>query len=681
MKTAVHTRLALDGIKKNKRLYIPYIAGGAVMSGITYIMHFLSSDRILDNIKKGAITLGAILPLAGWIVSIFSVIFLFYTNSFIIKRRSRELGLYNVLGMDKKNIAKVMAIENIAVALMSIGAGLVLGISLSKLAEAALLKALDEKVGFAIYVHLPAIGITAAVFAGIYLLLLINSLVRVALSKPASLIISDKSGEKPPKGNGLIALIGLGLLIGAYAISLSIKAPLNAFVLFFVAVVMVIVATYLLFISGSVTLCRLLRKNKSYYYNPKHFVSVSSMSYRMKRNGAGLASICILCTMVLVMISATGSLYTGLEDTVKSAFPYQICTDATFGSYSDLTDEFRSEFIRQADFLECEDSVYYDCAAASGIINNGDFSDSDEELSVYSTSTADKIIELQLFSLSDYNRITGKNETLADGECLVYKDKEAEKFDTFSIKGKKELTVKKHLSGFFKLTGNVLSSGVPRVYIVVNDLEKYASELVEMDNGLYDFFLLFRCGYNTVLSDKDSMDAGYELSSRIFNNIEMNHMENNILTTDIAWRQDFREECTELYTGIFFMGITLSIVFLIAAVLIIYYKQITEGYEDASRFDIMRKVGMTKKEIKHSINSQILTVFFAPLVTAGIHMAFAMPIIAKLMKLMYLENTMLLIATAAGTFAAFAVFYVIVYKITSHSYYSIVSHDERSADC
>jgi len=673
MKTAVYTRLALDGIKKNKRLYIPYIAGGAIMSGITYIMHFLASDRILDSIKKGAITLGAVLPLAGWIISIFSVIFLFYTNSFIIKRRSRELGLYNILGMDKKNIAKVMAIESIAVAVMSIGSGIILGISVSKLAEAALLKALDEKIGFAVYVHLPAIGITAAVFAGIYLLLLVNALVRVALSKPAALIMSDKTGEKPPKGNGVLALIGLGLLIGAYAISLSIKAPLNALMLFFVAVVMVIAATYLLFISGSVTLCRLLRKNKKYYYNPKHFVSVSSMSYRMKRNGAGLASICILCTMVLVTVSATGSLYAGLEDTVKNAFPYQICADAQFNSYSDITDEFRKEFVEQADFLECENSVYYDCAASTGIIRNGDFSDNDEELVIYETDSADDIIELQLFSLSDYNRITGENETLTDSECLVWSDKEAKKFDTFSINGEKKLTVKKRLSGFFKLTGNVLSSGTPRVYLVVSNLEKYAAELVEVDNGLYDFFLLFRCGYDTVLSDKDSMDAGRELNGKIFSNIEMNHEKNGVVNTDVAWRQDFREECTELYTGIFFMGITLSIVFLIAAVLIIYYKQITEGYEDSSRFDIMRKVGMTKKEIKRSINSQVLTVFFAPLVTAGVHMAFAMPIISKLLKLMYLENTALLIVTAVAVFAVFAMFYAVVYKITSHSYYSIVT--------
>ncbi len=673
MKTAVHTRLALDGIRKNKQLYVPYIFGGAIMSGITYIMHFLSSDRILDSIKKGARTLGAFLPLAGWITAIFSVIFLFYTNSFIIKRRSRELGLYNVLGMDKKNIAKVMAIESIAVAIMSIGAGLIFGISFSKLAEAALLKALGEKVGFAIYVHFPAVAITGAVFGGIYLLLLFNSLIRVAVSKPASLIMNDKAGEKEPKGNAVLAVIGLALLIGAYIISLSIKSPLNAIMLFFVAVIMVIVATYLLFIAGSVTLCRLLKKNKNYYYNPKHFVSVSSMSYRMKRNGAGLASICILSTMVLVTVTATGSLYAGLEDTVREAFPYQVCADAQFESYSDLTDEFRKDFLEQADFLECNDSVYYDCVAASGYITNGEFNDDPSSLMSYDSSIADNIIELEMFSLSDYNRITGKNETLAEGECLVWSDKEAEKFDTFTVRGEKPLNVKEHLDSFFKTTGNVLSSGVPRVYIVVSDLEKYASELVQIDNGLYDFFLFFRSGYDTVYADKDSFDAGHKLSDNIFKNIEMNHPENGIMDTVVAFRQEFRDECTELYTGIFFMGITLSVVFLIAAVLIIYYKQITEGYEDASRFSIMRKVGMTRKEIRKSINSQVLTVFFAPLIAAGVHMAFAMPLISKLLKLMYLENTSILIATALCTFGAFAIFYAIIYKITSRTYYSIVS--------
>lgn len=673
MKTAVHTRLAIDGIKKNSRLYVPYILGGAVMSGISYIMHYLSSDRILDSVKKGVATLGAFLPLAAWIIAIFSVIFLFYANSFIIKRRSRELGLYNVLGMDKKNIAKVMAIESVAVAIMSIGAGLVFGIAFSKLAEAALFKALGEKVGFAVYIHLPAVAKTAAVFGGVYLLLLINSLVRVAFSKPASLIMNDKAGEKEPKGNAVLAVIGLALLIGAYIISLSIKSPLNAMMLFFVAVIMVIVATYLLFIAGSVTLCRLLKKNKNYYYNPKHFVSVSSMSYRMKRNGAGLASICILSTMVLVTVTATGSLFTGLEETVNEAFPYQMCADAQFESYSDLTDEFRKDFLEQADFLECKDSVYYDCVAASGYIANGEFNDDPSSLLIFDSSIADNIIELEMFSLSDYNRITGKNETLAEGECLVWSDKEAEKFDTFTVRGEKPLNVKKHLDSFFATTGNVLSSGVPRVYIVVADLEKYAYDLVQIDNGMYDFFLVFRSGYNTVFADKDSFDAGHELHSRIFKNIEMNHMENGVLNTDVAFRQEFRDECTELYTGIFFMGITLSVVFLIAAVLIIYYKQITEGYEDASRFSIMRKVGMTRKEIRKSINSQVLTVFFAPLAVAGMHMAFAMPLVSKLLKLMYLENTKLLVLTAVVIFALFAVFYAIVYKITSHSYYSIVN--------
>lgn len=671
MKTAVHTRLALDGIKKNKCLYVPYVAGGAIMSAITYIMHFLSSDRILDNMNTGATTLGASLPLAGWIVSIFSVIFLFYTNSFIIKRRSRELGLYNVLGMDKKNIAKVMAIESTAVAVMSIGAGLILGISLSKLAEAALLKALGEKIGFAVYIHFPAVAITAAVFMGIYLLLLINSLIRVAVSKPASLIMSEKTGEKPPKGNSLLAIIGIGLLVGAYVISLSIKAPLNALMLFFVAVIMVIIATYLIFISGSVTLCRLLKKNKSYYYNPKHFISVSSMTYRMKRNGAGLASICVLCTMVLVTVVATGSLYTGLEDTVRAAFPYQISSSAYFLNYSDLTDEVREEVRKTGDSLTCKDSVYYDCVAASGIINGGDFNDN-PDLSVYNSSIADKIIELTLFSLSDYNRITGENETLTDSQCLVWSDKEAEKFDTFTIKGEKALEVKKYLPDFFKTTGNLNSSGVTRVYMVVNDLEEYTSELVDVDNTLYDFFLYFLCGYNTVLSEKDSVEAGSNLGVKLFE-LEKNHEINGITNTDVSCRQTFREECTELYTGIFFMGITISIVFLIAAVLIIYYKQITEGYEDASRFSIMRKVGMTRKEIKRSINSQVLIVFFAPLVTAGVHTAFAMPMVSKLLRVVYLDNTSLLISTAFGAFAVFAVLYAIVYKITSHSYYSIVS--------
>lgn len=323
MRGSFYFKLAQEGIRKNRRLYIPYLLTGAVMAMMSYIIFFLSSSEMLEHMKGGGV-LRTLLPVGSVVIATFSLMFLFYSSSFLIRQRYREFGLYHVLGMDKKDLSKIIFWENLISAVVSIVSGLFFGILLSKFAELVMHNLLLEEVNYNFRIDFASAGKVVILFCGIFILLYLRSCHKVRSSNSLELLHSANVGEKPPKANWLFAVAGVVLLAAAYYIAVSIKQPLTALMWFFVAVIMVIIATYLLFITGSVALCRLLQKNKRYYYQPNHFVSVSSMVYRMKRNGAGLASICVLITMVLVMLSATLALYIDAEDSLLQLYPKDI---------------------------------------------------------------------------------------------------------------------------------------------------------------------------------------------------------------------------------------------------------------------------------------------------------------------------------------------------------------------
>ena len=323
MKLGFYPKLAWSGMRKNSKLYVPYTLAGAGMAALFYIISYLSSSESLLMVGGGG-NIAIILGMGKFVIAVFSLLFLFYTNSFLVRRRYKEFGLYNVLGMNKMNISRILLWETLINALISIGGGVLLGIVFSKLAELGLLNMIGSDVDFTLGVSAVAIIFTVGLFGAIYLLIYLNAVIRINLSSATELVKSETAGEKPPKANWLLGIAGVVILGAAYYIAVSIKSPLTAITLFFFAVIMVIIATYLVFIAGSVLMCRILQKNKGYYYKKNHFVSVSSMSYRMKRNGAGLASICILATMVLVMISSTTCLYFGTEDSLRARYPRNV---------------------------------------------------------------------------------------------------------------------------------------------------------------------------------------------------------------------------------------------------------------------------------------------------------------------------------------------------------------------
>ncbi len=668
MKRGFYPRLAWSGMRKNSKLYLPYTLACVGMTAMFYILMHLADSPTLKLIPSSA-SVTVTLSLGSFVMGVFSLLFLFYTNSFLVRRRFKEFGLYNVLGMNKGNISRVLAWEALINALISLAGGLFLGIALSKLAELGLVNIMGGDTDLDLRISVKALEFSVMFFCGIFLLIYLNSLIKIRRSSASELVKSENFGEKPPRANWLFGLAGIVILAAAYYIAVSIKTPLTTLSLFFIAVIMVIVATYLIFIAGSVWICRLLQKNKRYYYKKNHFVSVSSMVYRMKRNGAGLASICILATMVLVMISSTTCLYFGTEGALRDRYPRDISISASYSGLDSMTDEnisaLRGEISAAVGGAETENILDYRCASLVGSLENGVLDLS--EASIYSTAMAtyDYVAEVYIVPLSDYNAIAGTNESLSSGEAMIYAYRMDYTDKTFAVDELVSFRVKKVLDSFPIADGSAMASIAPTVFVIVPDFADTVAKL----GGDEPASLSWNYAFDTPVSDEEEIAMCERIGERLSECSETGGYLYYSGESLAANRADFYG----MYGGLFFLGIMLSIAFICAAVLIIYYKQISEGYEDRRRFEIMQNVGMTKKEIRSSINSQLLTVFFLPLIFAGLHLGFAFPFIHKLLMLFNLSNLPLLIGTTAISFGVFALLYAVVYRVTSNAYYNIVS--------
>ena len=672
-----YPRLAASGIRKNKRMFVPYILTCTGMVMMFYIIMFLAVSDAID-FQMGRSTIRAMFSLGSWVIAVFSVIFLFYTNSFLLRRRKKEFGLYNILGMGKRNIGFVLCWETLMIALLSIGVGLLAGILFSKLAELGLVFVLHGGVTYDFSVPVLAILRTVQVFGVIFVLLLLNAIRQIRFASAINLMHSENTGEKPPKGNWLIGIIGVLILGAAYYISVTIQDPVTALMLFFVAVLMVIVATYMIMIAGSVFFCRLLQKKKSYYYQPNHFVSVSSMVYRMKRNGAGLASICILATMVLVMMASTTCMYFGEESAIRGRYPreidmrfYMLDEHFTTESTAELKEYIDAQLAERYGFTP-ENGYCYRAASISGLVTGTTVELDASQLDSFGTSTFSNLYTFSFVPLEDYNALMGANETLETGEVLLYTEGRAYTEDTISFIGGRSFHVKKQLEEFVP-DGEASAAIASRMVLVTPDLAAAVEGIDRLAafNGSRMISLRWLYNFDTGLSSQKQIEL-YGSLYEIFNDSEVRERL-GYGSFSYDGQEYERQDFYGLFGALFYIGIILSIVFILAAVLIIYYKQISEGYEDQSRFEIMQKVGMTKREIRKSINSQLLTVFFLPLVFAAMHLAFAFPIIRKLLLAFNLNNVQLFATTTGISLLVFSLFYMIVYRITSNAYYNIVS--------
>ncbi len=677
MRLLFYPRLALDGIRKNKRMYCPYLLTCMGMTMMYYIIAFLCRSETVSAVRGGNVV-QEFLWLGSGIIAFFSGCFLFYTNSFLIRRRKKEFGLYNILGMGKRNIGILLFWESLFIAVCALSSGLAAGMLCSKLAELGLIRMLSGEIDYRLAVSAEAIGATGKVFGMIFTLLFMNTLIQLKATSAISLLRSENVGEKPPRTNWLLGIAGAVILSGGYYTALTADDAFNAILHFFAAVILVIAGTYLVMIAGSVVFCRVLQRNRNYYYKAGHFVSVSSMVYRMKRNGAGLASICILATMVLVMLSSTASLYFGSEDSLKRSYPRELNLTFYMRDFEGLDAEkftlFREDVrgaVRQYG-TEPANAIDFRSISMMGYLDGGVLYTDPERIDEWAMGHVEGyagVCIVNLIPVEDYNALMGESESLEEDEVLIYTDETGFEPDILSFQNGAAYRVKR-ITDQFVYAGHFDMSVVSMLTVFVPDLETAAEKTGILDNGEDWPEFQWVYGFDTGLSE----DAQIELCDRlkdIFWSEE--RLDQYGYDSSIAGRAMNRADYYSLNGGLFYLGILLSIVFVFATVLIIYYKQISEGYEDQKRFEIMQKVGMTRREIRKSINSQLLTVFFLPLAGAGLHLAFAFPIICQLLLVFQLNNVRLFAVTTVIGFLLFAVFYTLVYRITSNAYYRIVS--------
>lgn len=660
----MYTKLAITNIKNNRQFYFPYLLTGIITVAMFYIMCALESNPGIQSMP-GAKNLGLILRLGIGVIGIFAVIFLFYTNSFIIKRRKKELGIYNILGMEKRHIAKILSKEAFFTAIIAIGGGLVTGVLFHKLACMLLYRMIGFNGGITFSFSKKGVMITAILFAIVYLLTYIYDLFQVQLANPIELLQSGNKGEREPKTKAIMAVLGVLCLGAGYFIAITTKNPIKALTLFFVAVILVIIGTYLLFTAGSIALLKILRRNKGYYYQTKHFTSVSGMIYRMKQNAVGLANICILSTMVLVAVSTTVSLYVGVEDIMKERYPNEINIRAYYDTGAPSEDsiapiveksvkESGRKIRHEEDYLE----LYF-----AAIKDQGQYSLDKEKVKTAGDRVSGFVVLTREDCKKKYNE---EIPELAENEVALFTIKKTD-MDTLVLENRsyhvKEIKQFQNTEDFETIADMMDEY----YYVIVNDVQDM-ERLWQLQKDIYQ-----ENSSSISRQVRLDIDGDSEQKKECFENIKTalgpEQAKARIL---IDSRQSSLDEFYQIYGGFLFLGLFLGILFLMITVLIIFYKQISEGYDDKERFSIMEKVGMSNDEVKATIRSQVRTVFFLPILMAAIHVGMAFPMIKRLLSLFGLSNTALFTGCMAGTILVFTLIYLLVFLKTSKTYYKIV---------
>ena len=642
-------------------MYIPFVLSCILTIMMYYMVSSLSMNPNMMNMIGGDV-MQQILSLGIYVITVFAVIFLFYTNSFLIKRRKREFGLFNILGMEKKHLSIVIALESMIVFLVSMVLGIGIGILLDKAFYLLIAKMLNASIALGFYISYQSIVNSIILFFIIFLLMYVFSLIQINLSNPIELLHGDQHGEKEPKTKWLLALIGLICLGTGYYMSVSIQDPVTAFAFFMVAVILVVIGTYMLFTAGSIVILKLLRKNKRYYYKTNHFISVSNMIYRMKQNAVGLGNICILSTMVLVMLSTTISLWVGMNDIIETRFPRDITVsiNSVDSNQALYTIDDMNYAIEQAG-IQTEDELVYRTLSVSAFNQGNTYTFGNENMSLQDISN---VVVLYFITLDDYNRTEGTNVSLAPDEVLVFPS--GKQFDHKTIDIASNTFKVKGILDSIKADSNYSANLQNSMFVVVDSMDTLfmIDDLQKQEYG--DNASYIHSSYDFNLSKSEKMSVKEATDALIAN------YPGDTTYMMVDTQEGNYEDLLSLYASFLFIGIFLSFLFIMATVLIMYYKQITEGYEDKKRFEIMQKVGLDKREVKKTINSQVLTVFFLPLVVAAIHIVFAFPMIEKMLRLLYLDNTNLYIMTTVICFGVFALVYVLIYFLTSKVYYGIV---------
>ena len=647
MHKGIFSRLAKQNIRNNKSTYIPYMITCIFCIAMIYMMEFLRDCPTLDQAVRQADEVRMIVFTGEIVVEIFCIIFLIYSNSFLMKRRQKEIGLYNILGLERNHIGIVMFLETIITSIGSLAGGIAAGIIGSKLALLLLLKLLHIPSVLGFYISVKGIFTCLFMFGIVFLMILFLNLAKIHLSRPVELLRGNNTGEKEPAAKWLMALIGFICLGAGYYLAVTTESPIKAITIFLLAVILVMAGTYLLFTAGSIVILKFLRRRKSFYYRTGNFISISGMLYRMKQNAIGLASICILSTGVLLMISMTVSIYFGMNDIMLNRYPYDV--DMSVTSISEDECQTAIEAFEKAiadNKVPVEKSVeeiYLDIVCSK----NGD------QILIKPANTirnSDSVLVLSLLNQAEYERLTGISANLNDGEIFAWYPSAVQK-DSVTV-DETEFTVKKWLDKNPLTCGEDAVSDNAVLVVTDEDFKKFDEMRTEMYKGVSSApageDLTLHLGLDITGSETDKIDFGTPVME-VVKDLKKNGglSENSWITSGI--RQQEYESYYADNGSLLFIGIFLGSLFLMGTAMIIYYKQISEGYEDQKRFEIMQKVGLSRREVRSSVRRQILMVFFLPLLMAMLHITMAFPMIRRMLLLFGMTNTKLFIGCTAGT--------------------------------
>ena len=681
---SIYLKLAISNIKKNKSTFFPFGLSCGTMIALFYMLLSIN-NQASDAVFYGGSDIGIILGLGVWVCGIFSAMVIFYTNGFLLKRRNKELGLYNILGMEKKHIGNILFWEIILTCGISMLAGLLGGMLFSKLLFLVLLNLINLSTTINFGISANAVIMTMLVFLSIFIVNILYNNLKIRRLKPIELLQGSNVGEREPKAKWILALLGAVCLSIGYYIAVTTQNPLQAMSVFFVAVLFVMAGTYLLFISGSIVLLKMLKKNKKYYYHKTHFITVSGMMYRMKQNAVGLANICILSTAVLVVLSSTVSLYMGMDNVMRTRYPSDVITsyaympeeDAKYNmSYNYDTELIEKTIQNHANKynVEIQDVNKYYSFSLVGIVDGESFRPITDDIS---QGMKDMVIFMAM-TLDDYKAAAAEGENIkelsGDSLYLLSSDSRYSSMDNFTV-GENVFKIDS-ASQTMELDNKFAEQtfAYDYIFIIVPDFENLIMVKDEVNNMYREReaqdYGATSVTYNYKFNLSGDLDDKKEFNITLrdaLNDADIPHVSTveNIFTT--------RQQFMELYGSLFFIGIFIGTLFLMATVLIIYYKQVSEGYEDRNRFLIMRNVGMSKKEVRTVIKNQILTIFYLPILLAVVHVAFAFDITRKILAILNLTNVKLFVECTLGTIFIFVIIYGIVYKLTAKSYYKIVN--------
>ena len=652
--------LAVSNLKKNRTLYIPFSIASITMMVITYILLALSTNKTILQ-SNGGNTVVMALGFGVVIMLLVSTLTMIYANGFVMKNRSKEFGLYSILGLGRSQIQLLQVIEMVLFAIVNLIVGLVLGVLLNRLAFALLLKAMRFTVPISYEFQIASVIIIGILFSGIFVFLMILNAIKIRVSRPLELLRDKKSGEKTGRFLSIRALIGVAILGYAYYISQSIESPIKALGWFFIAVLLVVIATYILFDAGSIALLRFLKNRKTFYYRPINFISVSNLIFRMRKNAMGLASICILSTMVLVTLGTTGSLQFGAQEVINRTSP----TDFDFrGMYRNAEEvaEYSKEVKQLSASVSSKVTDFYEY---SYILTAGNHEGNVLNTNVKQLGALPEAMVV-LISVEDYNRNTGENLTVQSGEMLLGEENFKKKptfnqvslgDNTFSVA--QVIDVKK-FSKIAVANPNITDHsyiGILNEEDMVKVVPYYSKE---NDEGHRAYTRQYVALWNTSSQTDEEKKKELEVYQQ----------------SDIAGGIDGKIEIAQLlfqfYGSLLFLGILLAIAFSVGAVLVIYYKQVSEGYEDRERYVILKKIGIDQPMIHQSINRQVLIVFFLPLLTAFLHTALSYNMVSKIVLIFGIKGSIIAL-TMLAVAGVFMVAYFLIYKITSREYFKIIN--------